>query len=35
MQVNVDGAKAVGLHAFLHTDADSTRAALAGLGVKP
>ncbi len=35
MQVNVDGAKAVGLHAFLHTDADGTRAALAGLGVKP
>ncbi|WNV86616.1 HAD family phosphatase [Umezawaea sp. Da 62-37] len=35
MQVNVQGAKAVGLHAFLHTDADSTRAALAGLGVKP
>ena len=33
MQVNVDAAKAVGLHAFRHTDAESTRAAIAGLGV--
>jgi putative hydrolase of the HAD superfamily len=34
MQVNVDAALAVGLHAFRHTDAESTRAAIAGLGVK-
>ncbi len=31
--VNVDAAKAVGMHAFRHTTADATRAALATLGV--
>jgi putative hydrolase of the HAD superfamily len=35
MLVNVEAALAVGLHAYQHTDADSTRAALAALGVKP
>lgn len=30
-QVNVEGAKAVGLHAHLHTDADTTRAVIAQL----
>jgi putative hydrolase of the HAD superfamily len=35
MLVNVEAARGVGLHAYQHTDADSTRAALAGLGVKP
>ncbi|TWP49654.1 HAD family phosphatase [Lentzea tibetensis] len=33
MPVNVEAAKAVGMHAFRHTDAESTRAALSSLGV--
>ena len=33
--VNVDAARAVGMHAFRHTTADDTRAHLATLGVNP